>query len=232
LRLQLAVLLGSTTVGVALQAAALALIAGAVPYWCSTGRLRLPTAARLGLSLGAIGAGAAAVSALSSNGPLWPSYAGAATFAPLIASATTPVLGLLTRITLLLLIVGAANRLTAGWTRRRTLTAVLIVAVGGVLGNSASPLNIGMWITAAIVIGLILIAVYVFVLRHDVSVIPLAAAVVATVGTLPEGLSRAYPGALPGALIAVAIMWLAAYAWFRTLSGPHRTNMLGDVVTA
>jgi Type II CAAX prenyl endopeptidase Rce1-like len=232
LRLQLAVLLGSTTVGVALQAAALALIAGAVPYWCSTGRLGLPAAARLGLSLGAIGAGTAAVSTLSSNGPLWPSYAGAATFAPLMASATTPVLGLLTRITLLLLIVGAANRMTAGWTRRRTLTAVLIVAVGGVLGNSASPLNIGMWIAAAIVIGLILLAAYVFVLRHDVSVIPLAAAFVATVGTLAEALSRAYPGALPGALIAVGIMWLAAYAWFRTLSGPRRTKMLGDVVTA
>jgi hypothetical protein len=165
---------------------------------------------------------------LSSNGPLWPSYAGAATFVPLLASATTPVIALLTRITLLLLIVGAANRITAGWTRRRTLTAVLIVAVGGVLGNSASPLNVGIWILSAIVVGLTLLAVYVFVFRHDVSSIPLAAAVVSTVGTLPEGLSRAYPGALPGAVIAVGIMWLVAYAWFRTLSVSPGPNVLGD----
>jgi membrane protease YdiL (CAAX protease family) len=232
LQLQLAVLLGSTAVGVIVQSVAMALVAGAAPYWCFAGRVSPRVAATLGFSLGAVAAGAVAISMLSARAPMWPSYAGASSFVPVVAAATTPVIALLTRITFLLLIVGFANRLSAHWTRRRVLVGALVVCIGGVLGNAAPPLNLGLWIASAGLIGLLLLLAYVFVLRHDVSVIPLAAAVMTTAATLPEGLAQAYPSALPGALVAVALAWIVAYLWFRALAGSPGATALGEIVTA
>jgi hypothetical protein len=232
LALQLMVLLGATSVGVALQSGAMALIAGAAPNWCFAGATGPRTAAKLGLSLGAIAAAAAAISALSSGTPLWLSYAGAASFVPFVASLVSPIVALLTRTTFVLLIVGTANRMTAGWTRRRALASALLVVTGGVLGNVAPPLNIVVWLLSGVMVGLLLLAAYVFVLRHDVSVVPLAAAAVTTAGTLPEGFARPYPGALPGAVVAVALAWVVAYLWRRSLAGSRSATALGEIVTA
>jgi len=62
-----------------------------------------------------------------------------------------------------------------------------------------------------------LTAAYIVVLRHDVSVVPIAAAVLTTMGTLREGWMRAYPGALTGAIVASAAMGVVAYVSFRVL---------------
>ncbi len=218
LQLQLAVLLGSSAVGLTLQAAAMALIAGAAPTWLGTTRRDSNVALRLGLALGMIAAAARAASALTSGGPLWPSYAGANSFVPFMASAVGPVVTLLSRIAVLTLIVAAANRLSAGWTRRRVLVGTLLVSVCGVLGNAASPLNLTTWIASAMLIGLLLTAAYVFVLRHDVSVVPIAVALMTTMGTLREGWTRPFPGALAGAIVASVVMCVVAYVWFRVLT--------------
>ncbi|OLC84943.1 MAG: hypothetical protein AUH72_00320 [Acidobacteria bacterium 13_1_40CM_4_65_8] len=165
-----------------------------------------------------IAAAARAASALTSGGPLWPSYAGANSFVPFMASAVGPVVTLLSRIAVLTLIVAAANRLSAGWTRRRVLVGTLLVSVCGVLGNAASPLNLTTWIASAMLIGLLLTAAYVFVLRHDVSVVPIAVALMTTMGTLREGWTRPFPGALAGAIVASVVMCVVAYVWFRVLT--------------
>ena len=59
---------------------------------------------------------------------------------------------------------------------------------------------------------------YALVFRHDARAVPVAAAVTTTAATVWDGWARAYPGALGGAVIAVALVWLAAYAWIRALS--------------
>ncbi len=156
------------------------------------------------------------------SGPLWPSYAGASAFVPLLSAATTPVAALILRSTILMLMVATANRISDGWTRRRVLTGTLLVVAGGVLGNAGSPLNLAAWIAAALIIGALLLAAYVVVLRHHSSIIPFAAAVLTTAATLREGWTRAYPGVLPGALIACVVMWVVAIAWFRGLAALHR----------
>jgi hypothetical protein len=221
LQLQLAVLLGSSTVGITLQAAALALIAGAAPVWLPAHRNNAAVSLRIGLAVGMIASAIRAVSALTSGGPLWPSYAGANSFVPFAGAAIAPLVTLITRTAIITLIVFAANRLSAGWTRRRALTGVLLVVVGGVLGTTASPLNLPLWIASAIVLGLLLTAIYVVVLRYDISGIPIAIAVMTTMGTLREGLLRAYPGALGGAVVACVLVWLLAYAWFRLFAEPR-----------
>jgi hypothetical protein len=226
LQLQLFVLVGSAAVGLGLQSAAIALLAGAVPAWSPGGRLPPRTAVTLGVAVGAVAAAARAVSALAgARGPLWPSYAGAAAFVPFAAAAINPLVALLTRIAFLLLVVSAVNRLTANWTRRRVVASALLVIVCGVLGTAGSPADLPLWIASAAAIGLIFVAAYVFVLRHDVSVVPIAATVMTIGGVLREGWAAAYPGALAGSIAGVVLMTIAAYLWFHALRTP-------DAVTA
>jgi hypothetical protein len=222
LQVQIAVLIGSSAVGLLVEAAALGLIAGAVPMWSAAHRLEPRRALELGLGLGAAAAGAIILSAVPGSGPIWPSYAGAAAFVPLLSAAAAPVAALMLRITLLMLIVAAANRMSDGWTRRRILTGALLVIVGGVLGNAGSPLNLAAWMASAAIIGALLLAAYVVVLRYHVGVVPFAAALVTTAATLREGWTRAHPGVLAGALIACVMMWAVAIVWFRALERVYR----------
>jgi hypothetical protein len=222
LQLQLAVLIGSSAVGLLAEAAALGLIAGAVPLWSPAARLEGRLALEIGLAIGAVAAGAIVVSAISGSGPLWPSYAAASAFVPLLSAATMPVAALILRITILMLVVATANRISAGWTRRRVLVGALLVIVGGVLGNAGSPLNLAAWIASAATIGALLLAAYLVVLRHHGRVVPFAAALMTTAATLRDGWTRAYPGVFAGALIACVVMWIVASAWFRALDLLHR----------
>ena len=57
-------------------------------------------------------------------------------------------------------------------------------------------------------------AAYVIVLRHDVSVVPIAAAVMTTMETLREGWTRARSGER----LSRASSRLVASVWFRTLT--------------
>jgi hypothetical protein len=221
LQLQLAVLIASSAVGLLVEAAALGLIAGAVPMWSAADRLEPRIALEIGLALGAAAAGAIVVSAMRGSGPMWPSYAGAAALVPLLSAATAPVAALILRITMLMLIVATANRMSDGWTRRRVLTGALLVVVGGVLGNAGSPLNLAAWIASAAIIGALLLAAHVVVLRHHGRIVPFAAAFLSTAASLREGWTRAYPGVLAGALIACVVMWLVAIVWFRALDRLH-----------
>jgi hypothetical protein len=218
LQLQLAVLLGSSAVGITLQAAALALIAGAAPVWLPTRGNNARVSLQIGLAVGMIASAIRAVSALTGGGPLWPSYGGANSFAPFVGAAVAPLVALFVRIAIITLIVVAATRLSSAWTRRRILTGVLLVVVGGVLGTTASPLNVPLWIASVVVLGLLLAGIYVVVLRYDISNMPIAIAVMTTMGTLREGWLRAYPGAFGGAVVACVLIWLVAYPCFRVLA--------------
>ena len=219
LQLQLAILLGTSIVGLTLFAAGLGLIAGASPVWsAATGSLESRTAITIGIALGALAAAARALSALvGSSGPVWPSYAGAGTFVPFLASAVGPVITMLTRVIVLVFAIVAVKWITAGWTRRRAVGALALWLVGGLLGTPGSPENLVLWIASAALVGALLVAMYVGVLRHDVSALPFGVAVMTLTGTLREGWVRPYPGALAGAIVAVVAMSAVAYWWFRAL---------------
>ena len=223
LQLQLAVLVGSGAVGLTLQSVAVGLIAGVVPVWFPAARLEPKVVLQTGIAFAAMSAAISAAASLSGGEPLWPSYSGASSFVPLLSSAINPVVGLLVRTAILLFVVAIADRMTAHWTRRRVLVAVLLLVAGGVLGDAGSSRDLVVWTAFAALTGLLLLAAYVFVLRHDARVVPIGLAGAAAVSTLWEGWARAYPGALGGAIVGVGLMGLVAYAWAKTLS-PRRTE--------
>jgi len=118
----------------------------------------------------------------------------------------------------LTLLVAAANRLSSDGTRRRLPVGLALVVIGGVLGNAGSPLDVLAWVAFALVIGGFVAAAYFLVLRHDVSIVPIAAAAMVGLGTLREAWAGAYPAAFGGAIVSVAAMWIVAGLWFRALA--------------
>ena len=48
-----------------------------------------------------------------------------------------------------------------------------------------------------------------------------------TAGTLREGWSRAFPGALAGAIVAVVVMWAVGYWWFKALRESRSSQAVG-----
>ena len=218
LPLQLFVLIASGAVGLSLQSAAMGLVSGAVPVWCRDRGREWRTALGLGIALGLVAAAVGAASTVPGDGARWPSYDGAAALVPFLAAAVDPIVVLLTRIVFLTLLVATANRLSRDWTRRRLPIGAALVVLGGVLGNASSPLNLVAWASFAAVIGVLLLAAYVVVLRHDVSIVPVAAAAMTSLGALREGWAGAYPASFGGAIVSVAAMWIVAGLWFRALT--------------
>jgi hypothetical protein len=218
LQLQLFVLLASGTVGILLQSAAMGLVSGAVPVWCRGGAVERRLALRAAIALGAAAGAARILSTLPGGDRPWPSYDGAAALVPFLAAAVDPIGVLLARVVFLTLVVAAANQLSGIWTRQRLPVGVLLVLVGGVLGNAGSPRDLLVWIGVSVAIGLLFLVAYVAVLRHDVSVVPVAAAVMTSLGALREGLAAAYPGSLPGAIVSVVAMLSLGVLWSRALA--------------
>lgn len=222
LPLQIAILLGAGSVGLTLMALAMGLIAGAVPIWSpSSGARARRTAIVLAIAVGAIGAAGRVLGALAGSGagPSWPSYAGAATYAPIGAAALAPIGAACTRIVIALLLVAVANRITAGWTRRRALASVALLTIAGALG-AASPQTLMTWLASAAIAGTLFLALYLLVLRHDLSVVPLAAATMTLAGALREGSLQAYNGALAGSIAGGAVVIVIGYLWFSALREP------------
>jgi len=217
LQLQLAVLVATGTVGIAVQSAAMGLVSGAVPVWSRHRFVDVSCALRLGLALGVAAAAVRILSTLPGDDRAWPSYDGAAALVPFAAAALNPIGVLLARIVFLTLVVAAANQLSGHWTRQRFGVGVLLVLIGGVLGNAASPRDLPVWIAFTLLIGAMFLAMYVLVLRHDVGIVPIAAAVMTSLGALREGLAAAYPASLVGTFVSIVLMSLVGWIWFRAL---------------
>jgi hypothetical protein len=222
LRLQLAVLVASGAVGIALQSVAMGLVSGAVPVWCRQRARETGMAIGLGIALGMTAAAVRAASTLFDAGVLWPPYEGAAALVPFLAATLGPIAVLLGRIVFLTLVVAAASRLSNDWTRRRLPVGLTLVLIGGVLGNVAPALNLLTWVGFALAIGVLFLVAYVVVLRHDVSVVPVAVAAMTSLGALREGWAGAYPAAFGGAIVSVVVMWVIAAFWFRALTPTPR----------
>ncbi len=218
LQLQLLVLLASGSVGILLQSAAMGLVSGAVPAWCRGGLVERRLALRLAIALGAAAGAARILSTLPGGDRPWPSYDGAAALMPFVSAAFDPIGVLLARTVFLTLVVAGANQLSAMWTRQRLPVGLLLVLLGGVLGNAGSPRDLLVWIGMSVVIGLLFLVIYVVVLRHDVSLVPIAACVMTSLGALREGLAAAYPGSLVGAIVSVVAMVFVGVIWSRALA--------------
>jgi hypothetical protein len=166
-----------------------------------------------GVACGVLGAATALMRA--GGEPVWPSFAGAETILPAAAPPLAAIFSLGARTVVVGLVFSAADRISDGWSVHRGRAALLLVGTGLLLGAGAPGASIIAWASAGLLVGLLLLAAYVFVFRWDLSPLPLSVAVVVALGALAEGLTRPYPGALAGSMLAAALVVALAWRGFR-----------------
>ncbi len=201
-------------------AAGLALFAG-----FAHGRARVATPARSGavwgqgLALGLAVAGV--VRALwwfgRAAAPAWPSYGAADAAFPVLSEALAQISGVLTPAAVLLAVFATVRDATLGWARRRWGFGALLFLFGALGGNLGNGATLGLWLVQAAVSGLIFLGAYVFVLRYDLTPVPIAVGTMSVLAGLRTTMLNAYPGAVVGGLAALALAAATAWLWYRAL---------------
>jgi hypothetical protein len=220
LALQVTGAIGIGLVALAVTSTLVGLAFGAFPQrLASSARLPAADASRLGVAVGLVGTALAAIASRLST-PAWarvPDLDALGTFFPLGQVAIDPISGLLLRIAVLLSALALIEDATAGWTRRRA-SAVALLAVIGFLG-AGTPVgqHLGGWLLAGLVLAIALPIVSLCVLRFDLTMVPIALGTMMVVAALKAGVEREFPGALPGSLIAAALIVLTTWWVFQSL---------------
>jgi hypothetical protein len=153
--------------------------------------------------------------------PAWPGYGAAQAVFPVVREGLAPIPTVLTRAAVLLVAFAVAHQLTRGWTRGRVAFGALLFvfgALGGQLGSGSTPI---LWLEQAVFSGLVFLAAYVFILRYDFTLVPVAIGTMAALSALRTALLGAYPGAVAGGLVGLVVAVAVAALWFRALRAPE-----------
>jgi hypothetical protein len=194
------------------------------------GALRAPGAGRLpavvGIAAGLCAAGAVALQALVGHGsdPVWPSFAAAHAYVPFVAETLPPAWRVFLRAALLLAALVLVHTGTRRWTVNRIGYGVLLFVAGGILGNAGTAPALGPWFAQAAIAGGAMVLLYVFVLRHDLTLVPALMGTLVALHQVRIALQGAHPGAMPGALAGLVLAVAAATAWTRALRAPARAH--------
>jgi hypothetical protein len=90
--------------------------------------------------------------------------------------------------------------------------------VGLIIAGARSVETLPFWLLSGLAMGFILLLAYIFVLRFHLALVPLAAGVITILAALKQGIYQAVPAALPGVLIAMVLIDIVAFYWFKQLA--------------
>ena len=201
LQIQVLGVIAVGVIGLALLAAIVGLAIGAMPArLAGLARMAEGDALRLGIAVGLFGAGAGAVAG-SLRTPEWaqfPEVGSLGSVVPILAAATDPVTGFLTRLAVMGATFLTVDQLTRSWTRRRIAGSVALVAIGFLSAGVPATGNIGGWALAGALIGVALAGAYATLLRFDITLVPLGLGTMMVVGLLARAGQRPFPGRCPG----------------------------------
>ena len=232
LQLQQIMSLLGPLVGGLFLAGGIALLAGLVARWLRPSPSEEHRTALLGGGTGlAIGGGVALAALLpAGSNPNWQNLSAAVTYVPWLAAPLGALIPFLSLCISQLFIFTALDRATDGWRRQRPAAVILLFVVLSVLQLTGGATSIGLWLGTAATSAALMVTVYVFVLRHDLTVLPLVLGVSVATGTLADGFPRSYPGALPAD--GLAAVTLVTVGWWltrklRTIAAAHAAESTG-----
>jgi hypothetical protein len=190
---------------------ALGLIAGLVaPHMGMAGRRgQTPRPLLIGGSIGVFmaGAGALARHVAPSFNPVWGNLGPASEAVPLLGTALGPILGyFIQTLVLLALVYGLAR-----WTRAPWIWILTGFALAGASGIE----TMTGWLILGLSTALVLVFAYLLVFRQQPEVIIITTVTLVVLSTLRDGVQRAYPVALPGAIMGIVIAVVVAALWYK-----------------
>lgn len=220
---------------VLLLPSAIGLAAGWVQRgWQVSGAMSWRQSVVLGCALGALAAGAIALSArlVPSLAPPMGEVDAASSYLPPLSTATGALAATVQGGALLLVAFLLIDRLTAGWSRRRVLGAVLLVLLGPALLVATHPGSLALWLLGGLAVGLVALLAYVAVVRFAPPAVPIAAAVLVILDQLQHALLDPYPGAALGAVAGILLTTAVAVWWSHQLAHGRWSPSPSDGVPA
>jgi MFS family permease len=217
---------GLVVAGVAV-AGGLGLLAGLAHTWLHRRALsRGAGSVTIGIAAGfALAGGVAAASKLlpSEAAPEWPSYDAAVAYFPALQPFVESATAFIAATAALLLLVAVVERVTAGWTRRRTDATITLLWIGVLLYGIGMDLertlaaDLLRWGLGGAAAGVSLIAVYHLYRRFGPAPIPLLTVVLLSALRWERALARPLESSLTGALLGIVLTAVAALWWNRSL---------------
>ena len=206
---------GGGVVAAGFLAVLLGLVAGFVHRWIPAGTPT--TAATRVLRGGALGAawaglGAAATAAAPSLAPVWGSLSSAGTTLPWAGPTLDAIRGWALQTLLLLLLFALAGALSRR-KGRSALAGVLLLVSGLVFAGAGGVPGLGVWLATGLATGVVLWLSYVFVVRSQPAVVPIAVGTMAILSLARGAQLAAYPGAAVGAALAVVLLGALSVWW-------------------
>jgi hypothetical protein len=220
LQLQVLALIGIGGVGLTMVSVLVGLAIGGAPHRVARGGV---VDERVALQMGiAAGLSGAAVAAAASwlRTPEWADFvnvAGLGTLMPVLAAALGPLPGFLTRVAIVMSAFSAIDAYSSGWTRRRLSCGAALLLIGILGAGLPQGGYLTGWMLAAALSGVALLGLYVLLLRADLTIAVPALGVMVGLGSIAQGISRPYPGALVGSFAAAALVAGLAWWWFRAI---------------
>jgi hypothetical protein len=220
LQLQLLGVIAVAAIGLTLLAAMIGLAIGAMPVRLAglprvDNRDALPLGLAIGVFAAALGAAAAAI-----RTPGWARYAAVdslGSFLPILDVALDPIASLMTGMAVVLTAAIGIDRMTASWTRRRALAMLMVGAIGFLAGGIPAGSHAAAWALAGAIMAAGFAVVYATLLRFDPTLVPIALGAMAVIRAVGLAAQRPFPGAIPGVMLAVAIVSALSWWWFRLL---------------
>jgi hypothetical protein len=124
----------------------------------------------------------------------------------------------ITATALMLLAVAVVQAVTAGWSRRLAVGSALLIGLGLMVAGGDRVETIPLWLADGVITGVVLLAAWVLVLRHQPALVPLVTATGAILSAIRNTVVNAYPGAAAGSLIGAVLVAAAAVWWYRRLA--------------
>ena len=108
--------------------------------------------------------------------------------------------------------------MTIAWTKKKVYAVILLLLIGLITSALDSVLSIPFWLVSGLVMGIIYLILYLFVFRYQLALIPIAFGVMVMLAELKQGIMNAFPAALPGAILAIILIGLFSYYWYKKLT--------------
>ncbi len=201
----------------------LALLAGFAHVWQRPAARGETPSVVTGIALGTLVAGI--MSVLDYMTPsmvsFWPGYGGTTHYLPLLSSVLGPISGYVTIAVALVLLFSSVDRLTDGWTRRRSLGAVLMLLLGLINGVMGSDTGTEI-LLRSVVIGPLVLGLYVGLLRFQLQLVLIAMATSLVLAQIQQVVLNPYPGAWLGAvlsgLVGGLMAWWTSRIWSQAIA--------------
>jgi hypothetical protein len=218
--IQMGIVIGAGIVAIVITASLTGLAMGALPHrLTASGLLPERDVLMMGIAAGFFGSALAIVAAWLRT-PEWaqmPDVSSLGTYLPMVDVSVDPLTALLNRIAVVATLLAGVSLITGGWTRRRFVGSVAIIVFGFLGAGAPAGSHIAGWAAAGALLAVGLLAVYVFLLRTDLTIVPIALGTMVAVGTIARGAQRAFPGSLLGSIIAALVIGATTWWAFRAL---------------